>query len=57
LDQALVLPGLHSQRVIQMVRRFIVPMTAVKDTIEPLSALDHPPRSFRSMRLPRCAVR
>jgi hypothetical protein len=43
LDQALVLPGLHSRRVIQMVRRIIVPASAVKDTINLLSGLDHPP--------------
>lgn len=43
LDQALVLPGLHSKRVIQMVRRVIVPASAVKDTIEVLCALDQSP--------------
>jgi hypothetical protein len=43
LDLALVLPGLHSQRLIQMVRRVIVPAAAVKDTIELLSVLDHAP--------------
>lgn len=43
MDQALVLSGLHSRRLIQMVRRVIVPAAAVKDTIELLSALDHPP--------------
>jgi hypothetical protein len=43
LDQALVLPGLHSQRVIQMVRRVIVPALALKDTVELLSGLDRSP--------------
>ena len=43
LDLALVLPGLHHERIIQMVRRVIVPASAVKDAINLLSALDHPP--------------
>jgi hypothetical protein len=43
LDQALVLPGLHSQRVIQMVRRVIAPASAVKDAAALLSDLDRPP--------------
>jgi hypothetical protein len=43
LDQALVLPGLHSRRIIQMVRRVIAPASTVKDVAALLSDLDHPP--------------
>ena len=43
LDQTLVLPGLHSQRVIQMVRRVIVPASAVAGVAELLRGLDHAP--------------
>jgi hypothetical protein len=44
LDQALVLPGLHSQSVMQMVRRVIVPSDVVKDTIGLLTAMNSPPQ-------------
>jgi hypothetical protein len=43
LDRALVLSGLHSRRVIQMVRRVIAPASAVKDAVALLSDLDNPP--------------
>ena len=36
-------PGLHSRRVIQLVRRVIVPAPAVRDMIDLLGALDKPP--------------
>ena len=41
LDQALVLPGLQTRRVIQMVRRVITPVSAVKDALALLRDLDH----------------
>jgi hypothetical protein len=43
LDQALVLPGLLSQCLIQMVRRVIVPAAAVNDVRELLRIVDRPP--------------
>ena len=43
LDQALVHPGLNQKRLIEMVRRVIVPTEAVADAISVLSALDSPP--------------
>lgn len=42
LDQALVLPGLQTRRVIQMVRQ-ITPVSAVKDALALLRDLDHAP--------------
>jgi hypothetical protein len=43
LDQALVLPGLDSRRIIQMVRRVIAPASAVRDAVALLADLDDPP--------------
>jgi hypothetical protein len=43
LDQTLVLPALHSRRIIEMVRRVIAPASAVEGAVALLSDLDHPP--------------
>jgi hypothetical protein len=43
LDLALVHPGLKTKRLIEMVRRVIVPTEAVASAIEVLSTLENPP--------------
>jgi hypothetical protein len=43
LDETLVLPGLHSQSLIHMVRRVIVPAGAVRDVTELLSCAGRSP--------------
>lgn len=43
LDQTLVHPGLNNKRLIEMVRRVIVPVEAVKDATSILNVLKNPP--------------
>ena len=43
LDETLVLPGLRSTSIMQMVRRVIVPAIAVSEVVELLSDLRNPP--------------
>ncbi|MFZ0425835.1 MAG: hypothetical protein WAL80_23400 [Xanthobacteraceae bacterium] len=43
LDQALVYPALNGKRIIEMVRRVVVPPDAVADATDVLSSLESPP--------------